>query len=103
MIALSAKNPGIPADDYLGAWTPVEVRESGGDGRPWLKLPTGWTKILAMENRWELDGFSAGALPVIRMHFKAVAEGHGPVSLAQDLCTGHWFRQVTLAPSVALS
>ena len=101
MITLTRTNPGIPTTGYLGHWVPVEVQESDGDGRPWLKLPTGWTRILSIENRWELDGFSAGMLPIIRMHFKAVLEEYGPVSLAQDLCTGDWFRRVTLSPAAA--
>ena len=101
MITRTRTSPGIPSIGYLGQWVPVEVQESDGEGRPWLKLPTGWTKILSIENRWELDGFSGGALPVIRMRFQAVLEGYGPVSLAQDLCTGDWFWRVTLAPAAA--
>ena len=98
MTTLTKPTPPDSNSAYLRHWVPVQLQESDGSGQPWVNLPSGWAKITSIRNQWHLEGFSSGDLPVIRMHFRALVQGHGLLFLAQELCSGAWFRQVTLAP-----
>ena len=80
----------------LSNWVPVEIAERDGLGNAWVKLSDRWSRIHSIENLWELDGEWQQGQPVIRLHFKAVVEGHQSIALYQDLVEGAWYRRVAL-------
>jgi hypothetical protein len=69
--------------------------ENDGRDRAWLKLSGEWVKIVSVRNLWAIDGYGAGEKPLIRMHFRVVAESGRQLLLFQDLMDGSWYREVT--------
>ncbi len=75
---------------------PVELIEDDGLGQAWLNLSSGWLKIIAIKNLWNIDEPSIGGWPSIRMHFRAITEDGQRLALSQDLLDGTWYQQSTL-------
>lgn len=76
----------------------VEVIENDGLDRAWLNLSGEWVRIASVNNLWDIDGYAIGEKPLLRMHFRVVAESGRQLMLFQDLIDGSWYREVPTGP-----